>query len=72
TPNGRDINKEGIHPDVVLKLNEQQLKELYSGDSSGLGTEKLGTAKDPQFTGAIDVLNEKVQAQKNAQPQAAK
>ncbi|MGL6342110.1 MAG: carboxyl-terminal processing protease CtpC, partial [Waterburya sp.] len=46
TPNGRDINKEGIHPDVVLKLNEQQLKELYSGDSSGLGTEKLGTAKD--------------------------
>ncbi|MGL4881768.1 MAG: carboxyl-terminal processing protease CtpC [Waterburya sp.] len=71
TPNGRDINKEGIHPDIVLKLSEKQLSELYSGDSSGLGTEKLGTAKDPQFTGAIDVLNEKVQAQKNAQPQAA-
>ncbi|MGL5795089.1 MAG: carboxyl-terminal processing protease CtpC [Waterburya sp.] len=72
TPNGRDINKEGIHPDIVLKLSEKQLSELYSGDSSGLGTEKLGTAKDPQFTGAIDVLNEKVQAQKTSQPQAAK
>jgi carboxyl-terminal processing protease len=67
TPSGRDINKEGIPPDVVLKLNEAQLKELYSGDTSA-----LGTAKDPQFTGAIDVLNEKIQAQKTSQPQAAK
>jgi carboxyl-terminal processing protease len=72
TPSGRDINKEGIHPDVVLKLNEEQLKELYSNDSSSLGTEKLGTAKDPQFTKAIDVLNEKIQAQQTSQPQAAK
>lgn len=65
TPSGRDINKEGIHPNVILKLNEAQLKELYSGDTSA-----LGTAKDPQFTGAIDVLNEKIQAQKTSQPQA--
>lgn len=65
TPSGRDINKEGIHPNVVLKLNEAQLKELYSGDTSA-----LGTAKDPQFTGAINVLTEEIQAQKTSQPQA--
>ncbi len=67
TPSGRDINKEGIHPNVVLKLNEAQLKELYSGDPSA-----LGTAKDPQFTGAINVLTEEIQAQKTSQPQATK
>jgi carboxyl-terminal processing protease len=65
TPSGRDINKEGIHPNVVLKLNEAQLKELYSGDTSA-----LGTAKDPQFTGAINILTEEIQAQKTSQPQA--
>jgi carboxyl-terminal processing protease len=67
TPSGRDINKEGIHPDVVLKLDEEKLKELYSGDSSA-----LGTVKDPQFTKAIDVLNENIQAQQTPQPQAVK
>jgi carboxyl-terminal processing protease len=67
TPNGRDINKEGIHPDVVLKLEEEQLKELFSGDTSA-----LGTVKDPQFAKAINVLNEKIQAQQTSQPQAAK
>jgi len=67
TPNGTDINKEGIPPDVVVKLEESQLKELYGGDRS-----KLGTQADPQFAKALDVLNEDIQAQKSSEPQAVK
>jgi carboxyl-terminal processing protease len=59
TPNGTDINKEGIPPDVVVKLSEEQLKELYSGDLSNVGTEK-----DPQFAKALEVLTEDLQAVK--------
>jgi carboxyl-terminal processing protease len=67
TPNGTDINKEGIPPDVVVKLDESQLQELYGGDRS-----KLGTQADPQFSRALDVLNEDIQAQKSVEPQAVK
>ena len=67
TPSGRDINKEGIPPDVVVELSDEQLEELYSGDRSD-----LGTAADPQFAQAIDVLAENIQAQQNTKPQAAK
>jgi carboxyl-terminal processing protease len=67
TPNGTDINKAGIPPDVVLKLDESQLKELYGGDRS-----KLGTLADPQFAKALDVLNQDIQAQKSSAPQSVK
>ena len=59
TPNGIDINKEGIPPDVVLELSEEQLKELYGGDRSNLGTEE-----DPQFAKALEVLTDDLQAAK--------
>ena len=67
TPNGTDINKAGIPPDVILELNEQQLEELYGGDRS-----KLGTIDDPQFAKALDILGEDFQAQKSGEPQATK
>ena len=67
TPNGTDINKEGIPPDVFVKLSEEQLKELYGGDRSNLGTEQ-----DPQFTKALEVLTEDIKAQQNSEPQAVK
>lgn len=67
TPSGRDINKEGIPPDVVLELSEEQLEELYGGDRSDLGTQK-----DPQFAKAIDLLSENIKAQQQSEPQAAK
>lgn len=67
TPSGRDINKEGISPDVPLKLSEQQLEKLYSGDRSDLGTEK-----DPQFAKALDLLSQDVNAGQSGKPQAAK
>ena len=66
TPSGRDINKEGIPPDIIVKLSEKQLEQLYGGDLS-----KLGTEKDPQFARAIDILNENIQAQSD-KPQATK
>ena len=67
TPSGRDINKEGIPPDVVVKLSDKQLEELYGGDRS-----KLGTEQDPQFSKALDILTENIQAQQSGEPQATK
>ena len=67
TPSGRDINKAGIPPDVVLELTDKELEELYSGDRS-----KLGTEEDPQFAKALDILDENIQAQKLGKPQAIK
>ncbi len=67
TPSGRDINKEGIPPDVLVELDEKQLEELYGGDRSDLGTQK-----DPQFAKALDILSENIKAQQNSEPQAAK
>lgn len=59
TPNGTDINKEGIPPDVIVKLDESQLKTLYGGDRL-----KLGTEEDPQFAKALDILGQDIQARK--------
>ncbi|MEL6496664.1 MAG: carboxyl-terminal processing protease CtpC [Cyanobacteria bacterium J06623_7] len=67
TPNGTDINKEGIPPDVIVDLDETQLEELYSQ-----GAAKLGTEEDPQFIKALDILDENIQARKAAEPQASK
>ena len=66
TPSGRDINKHGIDPDVLVKLNEKQLKELYGG-----GSDNLGSKNDLQFSKAIDVLSKDL-AQQGSKPQAAK
>ncbi|MGD1921882.1 MAG: carboxyl-terminal processing protease CtpC [Pleurocapsa sp.] len=59
TPNGTDINKEGIPPDIIVELSDEQLQELYGGDRSNLGTES-----DPQFFKALEVLTEDLQAAK--------
>ncbi|MEO1006554.1 MAG: carboxyl-terminal processing protease CtpC, partial [Cyanobacteria bacterium J06638_38] len=67
TPSGRDINKEGIPPDIMVELSDKQLEELYGGDRS-----KLGTEEDPQFSKALDILNDNIQAQKSGEPQAAR
>ena len=67
TPSGRDINKEGIPPDVLVELTDEELQELYGGDRS-----KLGTTEDPQFSKALDILDQDIKAQKALEPQAAK
>ncbi len=54
TPNGRDINKHGIDPDVPLPLTDAQRKELSSN------RDRIGTPEDPQFAKALQVLGEKI------------
>jgi carboxyl-terminal processing protease len=56
TPNGRDINKLGIEPDIVYELSEQQRKDLQ-GDRT-----LIGTSKDPQFAKALEVISKQLTA----------
>ncbi|WP_448564583.1 carboxyl-terminal processing protease CtpC [Trichothermofontia sp.] len=57
TPNGNDINKSGIKPDIELELTEAQVEAL-----SRDGGAKIGTLDDPQFARALEVLNQKIAA----------
>ncbi len=63
TPSGRDINKEGIPPDVVIELSEEQRKKLQ-GDRT-----LIGTKEDPQFAKALEILSGEVRASKGSSAQ---
>lgn len=65
TPNGRDINKHGIDPDVVVQLTDEQRKALSTD------REKIGTLADPQYAKALDTLTQRIKAQQQDEPQAA-
>lgn len=52
TPRGRDINKHGIDPDVVVELTEEQKQALVRD------RDKIGTSADPQFAKAVQVLTQ--------------
>ncbi len=54
TPDGRDINKEGIAPDIVYEMSEQE-KEVLIKDRL-----KIGTIEDAQYRKAIEVLSREV------------
>lgn len=54
TPNGRDINKHGIDPDVKLELTEAQRKELVQN------RDRIGTLQDPQFAKALEILQKNI------------
>lgn len=54
TPNGRDINKKGIEPDIEVKLTDKQREGLSKSQ------DKIGTIADPQYVKALAVLNEKI------------
>jgi carboxyl-terminal processing protease len=58
TPKGRDINKQGIAPDVESKLSDDQRQTLSKE------REKIGTSADPQYTKALEVLTQQIKAQK--------
>jgi carboxyl-terminal processing protease len=66
TPSGRDINKHGIDPDVVIELKEKDREKLV-GDR-----ELIGTPKDPQYAKGLDILVQEVKAKKGTTNQAAK
>ncbi len=63
TPNGRDINKHGIDPDIIFELTEEQRKDLQSDRT------KIGTPQDPQFAEALKVLMGSAKAQSEIKAQ---
>jgi carboxyl-terminal processing protease len=64
TPSGRDINKHGIDPDVEVKLSDEQ-RQALSGDRG-----KIGTAADPQYAKALEVLTQRIKAQQPTAPKS--
>lgn len=66
TPNGRDINKNGIQPDFTVQLTEEQRKSLNEN------RDKVGTKEDPQFAKAIEVLGQKIVEFRQQSPRAGK
>lgn len=64
TPNGRDINKNGIVPDFNVQLTEAQRKELNEN------RDKVGTLADPQFSKAVEVLGQKIVEFRQQSPRA--
>ena len=65
TPSGRDINKEGIPPDFIVELAEEERKQLQSDLTL------IGSSEDPQFTKAIEILGREIQAQNKPLEQAS-
>lgn len=61
TPNGTDISRKGITPDVVVELNDRQRSELFGNPS------RLGTDADLQFVRATEVLEQTIIARQSSQ-----
>jgi carboxyl-terminal processing protease len=59
TPNGTDISHLGLTPHVRIDLTKEQQEEL------ALNPSLVGTIADPQYTGAVEVLQETVLANQN-------
>ncbi|WP_016864989.1 MULTISPECIES: S41 family peptidase [Fischerella] len=54
TPKGRDINKSGIIPDVVVNLTQAQQQAMLQKRS-------FGTMADPQYSQAVEKLTQLIQ-----------
>lgn len=59
TPSGRDINQQGISPDIPVELTEDE-QEALSQDR-----ERIGTLEDPQYARAQELLLQTVRAGTN-------
>lgn len=57
TPLGRDINKHGIDPNIVVDLSDKQRQDLWIKER-----EKVATQADPQFAKAVEVLGKEIAA----------
>jgi carboxyl-terminal processing protease len=58
TPDGTDINENGISPDYELTLTEEQ-RELLSDNR-----DQIGTVADPQYAKALEILLQKVASER--------
>jgi carboxyl-terminal processing protease len=58
TPSGRDINKEGIAPDVTLELSDEQRDKLQEDRTL------IGTLQDPQYAKAIEIIAREIVTKK--------
>lgn len=58
TPNGTDISRKGITPDIEVDLTEAQRRDLRNDPSL------LGTASDPQYTRAMATLEATILARR--------
>lgn len=54
TPNGRDIDKHGIDPDVIFELSDGEREALQRD------RERVGSFDDPQFEKAFEVLRQQI------------
>ncbi|MGD1929682.1 MAG: carboxyl-terminal processing protease CtpC [Leptolyngbyaceae cyanobacterium] len=59
TPSGRDINQQGIDPDVLVELSEEERESLAEN------RDLIGTLEDPQYEQAQELLLQTVQAEQN-------
>jgi carboxyl-terminal processing protease len=66
TPKGRDINKDGIHPDVESELSEEDRKNLQQE------RDRVGTFQDPQFKKAFEILEKEITEGKKTPTNTAK
>ncbi|MGK7946557.1 MAG: carboxyl-terminal processing protease CtpC [Microcystaceae cyanobacterium] len=67
TPDGRDINKQGIEPDHEVELTDEDRKALQQD------RQQIGTFKDPQFSQAFEYLKQEIAEQNgDSLPQANK
>ncbi|MBW4581437.1 MAG: S41 family peptidase [Tildeniella nuda ZEHNDER 1965/U140] len=64
TPKGRDINRVGITPDVIVGLTDDQKKTLVQ-------KRQVATAADPQYTKALSSLRQLIQTKAAAPRQTA-
>jgi carboxyl-terminal processing protease len=59
TPSGRDINQQGIDPDIVVELTDEQRQELFGVSN------KIGTEDDLQYRTALQELNQLIAEQRS-------
>ncbi len=58
TPNGTDLSRRGITPDVSVSLTQQQRRQLENNPAL------RGTSADPQFVGAVTAIESQVIARR--------
>lgn len=60
TPSGRDINKQGIEPDYIVELTDEQ-REALTEDR-----DKIGTLEDPQYAKAVQILSDTIRTERQS------